>query len=364
MHEMLLTALQMPNLIVLAGSGTSLGKVGGPTMWKLWDYCINQNAGKPDNVARERTQKAEQLIKKIKFTGDDNIENLLSLCEAWLQIHPNDSKVKNFIKDSKKIIWDKCTEFLNDANLDNHRTFLRKLSRRNNRNPRLKIFTTNYDLCFEQAAVLQGLISIDGFSFNQPRQFDPLNFTYDIVRRSRTLEENSGYLDGVFHLLKMHGSVNWERNGNRIIEKAKPDPEKACLIYPARGKYQQSYIQPHLELVSQFFASLREPNTCVIVTGFGFNDDHLSEPILAAISSNTVPKLIVVDPTAEDSAKGNKANASRYWRDLYKLSESGADVWLLNADFSQFISFIPDLKTLPQSQKMGQAIINGVKASL
>jgi hypothetical protein len=86
-------------------------------------------------------------------------------------------------------------------------------------------------------------------------------------------------LEGVFHLYKLHGSVNWSRSGDGEIEVVpKPTPESACLIYPAKGKYQQSYVQPHLELVSQYFSVLREPNTCLIVTGFGFNDDHLSEP--------------------------------------------------------------------------------------
>lgn len=32
------TALQMPNIMVLAGSGTSLGSpINGPSMWNLWE---------------------------------------------------------------------------------------------------------------------------------------------------------------------------------------------------------------------------------------------------------------------------------------------------------------------------------------
>jgi hypothetical protein len=368
LRDMLLTALQMPNLIVLAGSGTSLGEVGGPSMWHLWDHCVNQNAGE-SGKDRTKSEVAGKVIQRIEFNdGDDeNIEALLSRCEAWLQIHPDDQEVKTFITESKKTILAKCTEFLNDDKLEPHRTFVRKLSGRHNRNPRLKIFTTNYyDLCFERAAALQGLIVIDGFSFIQPRRFDPLNFTYDIVRRPRSIEEHAAYLDGVFHLLKLHGSVNWERDSdnNAITQKGNPDAEKACLIYPARGKYQQSYVQPHLELVSQFFASLREPNTCVIVAGFGFNDDHLSEPMLAAIKSNPNLKFIVVDPNAEASAEGTKSSASRYWKELYELAKNDADVWLLNANFSQFVSRIPDLKALSRAQKLEQAVINTVKGSL
>jgi len=213
--------------------------------------------------------------------------------------------------------------------------------------------------------ITQNLIAIDGFSFSRPRIFNPSNFGYDIVRRSRVTEEHGDYLDGVFHLLKLHGSVNWEYTNEGVIqENDNPNPDKACLIYPARGKYQQSYLQPHLELVSQFFASLREPNTCLIIAGFGFNDDHLSEPIIAAIKTNPSLKLIVVDPCAESSAEGNNSKASHYWNDLYTLAKNDHDICFLNADFEQFVNLIPDLKALSRAQKLEQAVINSVKGSL
>lgn len=367
LREMLLSALQMPNLVVLAGSGTSLGGVGGPSMWNLWDCAVNKKADGPDSEKRIQSPEAQSIIKTIKFDVQlegENIEALLSRCEAWLQIK-DDKRVRKFVKKSKEIILDKCQSFLQDDKLDAHRAFLRKLSRRSGRNPRLKVFTTNYDLCFERAAALQNLIVVDGFSFSQPRTFNPLYFGYDIVRRSRLTKEHGDYLDGVFHLLKLHGSVNWESTPEGVIqEKQNPEPDNACLIYPARGKYQQSYLQPHLELVSQFFSSLREPNTCLIVAGFGFNDDHLSEPILAAVKSNPHLKLIVVDYCAEDSTNGKNEKASRYWGELFKLAKDDVDISFLNADFEQFVHLIPDLKALSRAQKLEQAVLNSVKGRL
>lgn len=346
LRDMLLSALQMPNLLVLAGSGTSLG-VGGPSMWNLWDYAVNQ------------TYDGRNIIDKIGFDVQqegENIEALMSRCEAWLQINDGDEDVKEFVKKSKGIILDKCQEFLRDDKLNMHCSFLHKLSRRSVRNPRLKVFTTNYDLCFERAAALQGLIVIDGFSFIQPRTFNPLYFGYDIVRRSRAAEEHESYLEGVFQLFKMHGSVNWEYTKDEAIqEKENPDANSACLIYPARGKYQKSYVQPHLELVSQFFASLREPDTCLMVAGFGFNDDHLSEPIFAAVKSNPRLKVIIVDFRAEDSTNGVNDKASRYWGELFKLARDGVNIWFVNAGFEQFVSLIPDLKTLSPAQQIEKA---------
>src|SRR5205085_1187137 len=103
-----------------------------------------------------------------------------------------------------------------------------------------------------------------------------------------------------------------------------PTPDSVCLVYPARGKYQQSYVQPHLELVSQYFAALREPNTCLIVIGFGFNDDHLSEPILAAVRTNPHLRLIIVNPSADDLTSRRKEE-SKCWDTLFGLAEQGED---------------------------------------
>ena len=162
-----------------------------------------------------------------------------------------------------------------------------KASRRRVRDQRLKVFTTNYDLCFERATSELGGVALDGFSFTAPRRYNPRYFSYDIVRRARIGEDIGHYLEGVYLLYKLHGSVNWERDeeGN-VCENESHTPEKACLIYPASGKYQQSFAQPHLESMAQYLSALREPNTCVLVIGFGFNDDHLAEPMLAAAQSS------------------------------------------------------------------------------
>lgn len=200
------------------------------------------------------------------------------------------------------------------------------------------------------------MVVLDGFSFTQPRQFDPRFFLYDIVRRPTIGDEVGTPLEGVFHIYKLHGSVNWARKAEGEIEiEAKPTPDTVCLIYPAKGKYQQSYVQPHLELVSQYFSVLREPNTCLIVTGFGFNDDHLSEPILAAVRTNPHLRLIVVNPSADDLTARPKEN-NKYWDALFSLAKQGEDVWLVNANFSDFAEMIPDLKSLTPAQRLTRDI--------
>lgn len=357
----LLSSLQMQHVVVLAGSGTSLGPVTkGPSMWTLWDYCVNNNPG-TGTAARVTSPTAAKVIDEIGYdlaTEEENIEALLSHCEAYLQVKSS-ADVATFVTDSKKLILDKCSGFIDPADasqLAAHRTFLHRLSRRRVRDSRLKLFTTNYDLCFETAAGKQGLVMLDGFSFTQPRQFDPRFYLYDIVRRPTTGDEIGSPLEGVFHMYKLHGSVNWARKADyEIVVEQNPSPDSACLIYPARGKYQQSYVQPHLELISQYFSALREPNTCLIVIGFGFNDDHLSEPILAAVRTNPHLRLIVVNPSA-DSLTQQSFEQNKYWGTLFDLAKQGEDVWLIKARFGDFAEMIPDLKSLTPAQRLTRDI--------
>lgn len=348
LKETLLTSLQMQHIVVLAGSGTSLGPVGGPSMKDLWDAAI----GKPPN------QDATRTAKKINYdlkTLTPNIEEFLSKSEAYLQV-TDDTDVKNFVNSCKKVILETCSTFLNVEKLEAHKAFLHRLSRRRVRDPRLKVFTTNYDLCFEQAASALGGVVIDGFSFTPPRHYDPRYFGYDIIRRPRSSEDQGNYLEGVFLLYKLHGSVNWARDTNGLIqEKIKPSPDEACLIYPARGKYQQSFLQPHLESMSQYLAALREPNTCLFAIGFGFNDDHLSEPLLAAVRSNPHLRLIIANPGIIDrESEGTKANP--YWQNFFTLAKNDEDIWFINASFQDFAKLIPDLKSLTPADRLIKTI--------
>jgi hypothetical protein len=115
--------------------------------------------------------------------------------------------------------------------------------------------------------------------------------------------------------------------------------------FSCKRQYQQSYIQPHLELIAKFLQGIREPNTCLITTGFGFNDDHLSEPIYAALQSNPHLKLIIVDRSVERKFK-NPDDFSPYWKKFKALADKGLDILFIEADFENFAINIPDLKAL------------------
>lgn len=367
LKESLHSGLQMPNLLALAGSGTSLGpEMEAPSMWDLWDHAIYKDPGTARD-SHEPTEMACGIIARVGFDPDaqgENIEALLSQCDAYLQFQEDES-VQEFVDSCKALVLSKCSEFLKDSEteewqdekLQAHRIFLHRLSKRRVRDPRLKLFTTNYDLCFERAAALQDLIILDGFSFFQPRQFSPSYFDYDIVRRSPGVADVSDYLQGAFKLLKLHGSVSWERRqDDAVTETIDPKPAKACLIYPAKGKYQQSFLQPHLELVSQYLNALRQPNTCILISGFGFNDDHLSEPILAAIKTNPQLRVIIADWRCEEHTRNSSGDSSPYWAKFTELALQGHDIWFINASFGDFANLLPDLNAMSSAEQLEKLI--------
>jgi len=343
LEQILLSSLKMEHLVVLAGSGCSLS-LGGPSMVDLWTAVVDSPASKDAISVASKTG--------YKLTND-NIEAFLSHIDAWLSV-AHDDDVKRFLDKAKKTILEKCGGFLIGSSLSGHETLLHRLSRRRSRDQRLKLFTTNYDLCFEKAAGNIGGVAIDGFSFMAPRRYDPRYFDYDIIRRPRSTNSQANYLEGVILLYKLHGSVNWRQTKDGIVEESNPPANEACLIYPARGKYQQSYNQPYLESISQYLAAIREPNTCILVVGFGFNDDHLSEPLLAAVRSNPHLRLIVVDTSIKSKTEENKLN--RFQQELLDLGEKGEDVWIINAAFEQFATSIPDLKSLTPPERLWNVI--------
>lgn len=353
LKNVLLASLQMQHLVVLAGSGCSR-EAGGPSMGDLWNAAIGE---KPSDEAKKIAKKIHFSLEPAKSV---NIEAFLSQAEAFLQVQ-DDEDVQTFINECKREILTKCSEFLDAKKLGAHQTFLHRLSRRRVRDQRLKVFTTNYDLCFERAAAELGGVAMNGFSFMAPRGYDPRFFSYDIIRRPRSAGDLGNYLEGVFLLYKLHGSVNWARlKDGTIQEKSDPGPEEACLIYPATGKYQQSFLQPYLESISQYLSALREPNTCVLAVGFGFNDDHLSEPLLAAVRSNPHLRLIVVNPGLKDRDEEDD-ETNRYWQQFFDFGQKGEDIWFINAGFPAFAEMIPDLKALTPADNLMKAIQGVVK---
>ena len=235
---------------------------------------------------------------------------------------------------AEKTIAHRCRFISDSLALPQHESFLRRIARRSTTSPRTRIFTTNYDLCFETAASRIHMIVVDGFSHSIPQEFDGEYFSYDLVRRE---EDGSApdFIPNVCHLYKLHGSVDWERATERI--RKRQDTDEPVLIYPRHSKFESSYEHPFLELMSRFQAAIRQPKTSLLIVGFGFNDKHITQPVLSAIRSNVGLKVVVVDPFVEQSPSEASSNMASL------IAQGDPRITLVASPFEKFVSLLPDL---------------------
>lgn len=349
LKKSLLESLRAENLIVLTGLGSSLCVYEGknrlaPTMADLWDAARNATGPKPfdDILAKVHYVATEPVPDSPGETRPKrDIELLLSHCQLAQAFTPEE-KIAKFIRDTEQLIVTKCAFVKDGFTLGTHETFLRRVARRSTRSPRTRLFTTNYDLCFERAASGAGFIVLDGFSHTLPQQFNSSYYAFDFVRRDDSLN-TPDFLPNVFQLYKLHGSVDWDRRDDEVWRAS--EPKNPVLIYPRDSKFELSYEPPFLEMMGRFLSVLRQPKTALLVIGFGFNDKHLTQPVLSAIRSNVGLRITVVDPALPASQN----HAIARLKDL--VAHGDARISLVAAKFEQFVPLLPDLVAVSEEEQ-------------
>ena len=311
------------NTIGLTGAGSSFGigktNVKGMTMRKLWEEIVKKCGKEPvENLGNKINFKIEN-IKEV------NLEDFLSHASLFLLLYNNtDVEVERIVKKIKQIIIDNCTIIMpEDAP---HKEFLKRITARKLKHNRLKLFTTNYDMLFEQAANECGFTMIDGFTFTFPRVFNGNNYDYDIViRKNSRITAQENYASKVFHLYKLHGSLDWARNAEtgQILKCDFENNKKPVMIFPSSIKYETSYEQPFFEMMSRFQTELRMDNALLIIIGYSFGDKHINSMIFEALDLNHSLQLVIVDPYIEN------------FEHIIEKTQRSANIMLIRSDFKE-----------------------------
>ncbi len=343
------------NLIFLSGAGSSMD-VGGLSMWQLWEetkklYFI------------EKTDEADEvdgfkiIRDKVNYIADDtNLEALLSQIEGYCKFS-GDLDIEWGVKKKKlseikeeifNLIKNKCTIPTPPKDTFPHKVLLEKVLQRKQTSSRVKVFTLNYDLLFEDAATAVNAIAIDGFSFTFPRTFSGRYFDYDIVQREGSkLKEEDNFVQRVFHLHKLHGSINWERieeTGNVVINE---EPKKALMVYPREAKYEDSYEQPFFEMMARFQRNLRlNDDTLLVCIGYSFNDKHINAAIEEALNQNPGFRLAVIDPGFDNES------ASQSLKTIKKTAMETERILMISETFTDFANYFPEIKTYENIQQV------------
>ncbi|ABL71122.1 SIR2 family protein [Paracoccus denitrificans] len=363
--------LHSTNVIILLGSGASFcarNTTGpnAPGMRDLWvgvrAACEAHRAGEFDAVVRALVGTAPGVDPDGNpKTG--NIERLLSLCKMRLELL---SVKEETLKNARSLVDDPGPEeaaavaemeslsafvslaeeavltkvgFVNaTTELSAHTELLTKFGRRSADKPRVKIFTTNYDLCIEEAALRLNAVLVDGFSHSARQRYNRDNFDHDIVRR-RNGTARADFVDGVFQLYKLHGSVDWRRVGDHVFRSLDMDFEHGApvLIYPRSTKYQEAFDSPYLDMFAALQAGLREPDTTLIIAK---TPPHRTALLRKSADDRTSPFPGHTYPAATvigiPSAVKRLRTAARIWTSATWRSKS-RDISRWPSSFTQFI---------------------------
>ncbi|MDY4021499.1 SIR2 family protein [Staphylococcus chromogenes] len=348
------------NIVFLAGAGASVVK-DRPEYGKTVRMIANniyKNLEKSDNLFG-----FVNLAKKCQYNNgeildDDNkqlneafnLENFLSKLFQYRPFVSNDDKDK-FEKSIKEILqqiknntnYSYNSKYLKHGALLN---FLSDLSAKEGN--KFSVITTNYDDLIEKAAVDNNFVVFDGFNFTEPPKFDSTMFEWNLVKEVNYINTREvEFKEKTFNLIKIHGSLTWEKqeNGN-ILRKNKDnirDIDSTVMIFPSSDKFAQSYQEPYFELFTKFQDLIKRPNTLLITSGFSFADEHISKMITQALKNTSSLKLLITDYNINPNKERNEGekkfykieeNDSRYnhnWAEMERLMKEGYSVTFLKA---------------------------------
>lgn len=361
-YNAILKKLNFSNLVVLSGAGTSVGvgssnsNKGGLTMAQLWDAL---NDSKLIELNRDNSTFGAFCIDcgyDLKYPDGEIVKDLEKLLDFASRKAYSDKSIEDKIEVVKQFVIKSCT--LDLGGNESHQKFLRKVTKKKIKDSRVKIFTTNYDSLWEQAAALDRFTIIDGFTYSYPRIFNGRFFDYDVVVRERTrIKDEDSFIPKLFHLYKVHGSIGWRVIENEIMqlpidlgENKKDvkdlDVKDRLLIYPTSNKYESSYEPPYFEMMSRFQQTLRKDNTLLITIGFSYLDKHISNVIEETLKQNPSLNLLVVDPSVSPK-KGN-------WKKVFAYSNVDNRTMIVGEKFSEFSENYPDNDAFLQQEYMSE----------
>lgn len=172
----------------------------------------------------------------------------------------------------------------------------------------VEIFTTNYDLLFEEAFERVRAPYFDGFTGAREAFFDPASVSGDELSPRWT------------KLWKLHGSLGWKANENgEVIRTGQPDATH--LVFPEHLKYDQTQKAPYAALLDRLRAFLATDDTLLVSIGFSYGDAHIAARIDEALAANPAASVFAfqfqtleMEPCACEMAS-RRPNFSVYARD-------------------------------------------------
>ena len=364
------------NIVFLAGAGASVTQDLNPNFGKTVKMIADDVFSKLDKsdglytlkeLASQCRYKDGNILDKesdetetYKLSDSFNLEDFLSTLFHYRPYVPDTDKDKfnNSIKKILQLIKEN-TNYSYDSKELKHGKLLNFLSSLSGKEGnKFSVITTNYDVLIEEAAAENNFVIFDGFNFTPIPKFDSSMFEWNLIKEVQNINTREvEYKDKTFNLLKIHGSLTWEKQDDgTILRKNKDsiiDTDKMVMVFPSSDKYAQSYQEPYFELFTKFQDLIKRPNTLLISSGFSFADVHISKMVIQALKNNTSLKLLVTDFNIDPNREYDKGDGkfklidqsdSRYnqnWAELIDLMDEGYPITFLKATMnSDLVDFL------------------------
>ena len=306
------------NINFLIGSGASFGMI--PTLSSNYVDLIYGDLTIEEVLEKNKTDEDLQNIVYLYYYHEILKKGYLEISEESTELK---EKYEEVFKNYQKL-------------LENLINLLQRESYQKEK--RINIFTTNYDLFFEKVAdSLVGKYEFyfnDGSSGNITKKLSMKNYHKKIYHTG--IFDNFDREIPIINLFKLHGSVSWkyvndknnkayeikveyfETEGNypenlikevsnEEIENAKETIknnedlknkikevknelfEKFALIFPEKNKFENTLYQEfYYQNLRQLSYELEKQNSILIVFGFSFADEHIAEIVKRACNNPTL----------------------------------------------------------------------------
>lgn len=295
-QEMLFRAIQSSHINFLLGAGASCPGVA-PAGRVEAEILELLKAGKTDKADRTTVQFLKQFKEPMsELLGEKPSDNVNKSLKHYVE----------FIQTIDGLLSERKTNLLPKQ---------------------ASIFTTNYDLFVERASEeCPSILLNDGFnrvpSLKSLHKFAPERL-FDATHHTGNHYDYTAELPSI-NLIKLHGSMTWERQGNDVVYRvmnfeslaatAENDTkavaallQSVAIVLPTQRKFQQTIIERTCYDLLRIFANVMErENSLLIAFGFSFRDEHILEVVKRALRNPTLKLIICCYATEEVEEQQHK----------------------------------------------------------
>ncbi|WP_237142330.1 SIR2 family anti-phage-associated protein [Pseudomonas gregormendelii] len=331
----LASLLRLENIGLLLGAGASVA-AGGLTMIVLWTRFVTECPGDAawmvkhgfiredaTTLPRPVAPNFEYLIDSLEIALSDWTRQMGMFGDDPIEYAPGERELEENLSDLKKV---KAALFRtvvsaallrqewwlspsgvesDDDGLASQRTILQKLvSARQPGQSSPWVFTTNYDLAIEWAAESIDLQVSNGFLGTHTRRFSPQSFDLGFRNTQARGEARFGVYN--IYLAKLHGSLTWKQECGQVFELSAPlahqrieafmaerdGEDLGLMVMPRAAKYMDTIGYVLGELFRRFAEFMSKPQSCLILCGYGFGDEHINRLIRSALLNPTLQLVI------------------------------------------------------------------------